>query len=362
VEHLGGVDLRVVASRAAETGEPTDVPGVPVRLVPNDPRGGRKATLALNASAAAVALRHRPDVVLAMHVRAMPVARLAALSVGSRTVVVVHAKEMGEQPGLARAAMRWADRVVAVSGYARDLALDAGAPPDRIRIVHPGVTPPTESAPAPSSRPGPPTIVTVSRLDDRYQGHDVVLEALPSLRAAIPDVRWVVVGSGGLVVELRARARDLGVAGAVDFRGNLGDAERDTALRSAHVFCMPSRRPEHGIGEGFGIVYLEAGAQRLPVVAGAVPGVVDAVRDGESGLLVDPADPAAVSAALVRILRDPALMDRLGDGGVAHASELTWTRVAARYGELLAEVADGGRTARRAADRRWLRDLLAGPG
>ena len=297
-----------------------------------------------------------------MHIRAMPAARVAALSTGARTVVVVHAKEMGEQPGLARAAMRWADRVVAVSGYARDLALDAGAPEDRIRLLHPGVTPATQTAPPPSARPGPRTFVTVSRLDDRYKGHDVVLEALPSLRTSIPDVRWVVVGDGRLLDGLRRRARELGVDDAVDFRGNVSDDERDAVLRSAHAFCMPSRRPEHGIGEGFGIVYLEAGAQRLPVVAGSVPGVVDAVRDGVSGILVDPADPEAVSAALARVLGDTALADRLGDGGVAHAAELSWSRVAGRYSDLLAEVAADSRTARRAPDRGWMRDLLLGPG
>ena len=197
VEHLRDIDLRVVASRASEPGDLPDAPEVPVHLVPNEPRGGRKAIVALNATAAAIAIRRRPDVVLGMHIRAMPAARVAALSTGARTVVVVHAKEMGEQPGLARAAMRWADRVVAVSGYARDLALDAGAAEDRIRLLHPGVTPATQAAPPPSARPGPRTLVTVSRLDDRYKGHDVVLEALPSLRRSIPDVRWVVVGDGG---------------------------------------------------------------------------------------------------------------------------------------------------------------------
>ena len=68
-----------------------------------------------------------------------------------------------------------------------------------------------------------------------------MLEALPSLRTSIPDVRWVVVGDGKLLDGLRRRARELGVDDAVDFRGNMSDDERDAVLRSAHAFCMPSR-------------------------------------------------------------------------------------------------------------------------
>ena len=261
-----------------------------MHLVPNEPRGGRKAIVALNAMAAAIATAAAGRR-LGMHIRAMPAARVTAPP-------QVHAPSSSStrrrwaRPGLARAAMQWADRVVAVSGYARDLALDAGAPEDRIRLLHPGVTPATQTAPPPSARPGPRTFVTVSRLDDRYKGDDVVLEPCP--RSA-RRYRMSALGRRRRREAARrpaaARTLELGVDDAVDFRGNVSDDERDAVLRSAHAFCMPSRRPEHGIGEGFGIVYLEAGASDLPGRSRICSGVVDAVRDGVSGVLVDPAEP-----------------------------------------------------------------------
>ena len=100
------------------------------------------------------------------------------------------------------------------------------------------------------------------------------------------------------------------------FLGAVSDAERDTWLRRADLLAMPSRLPGAGrAGEGFGIVYLEAGAYGKPVVAGNVGGALDAVRDGETGLLVDPADAHAVAEAIARLLLDPDLARRLGAGG-----------------------------------------------
>jgi phosphatidylinositol alpha-1,6-mannosyltransferase len=99
---------------------------------------------------------------------------------------------------------------------------------------------------------------------------------------------------------------------------------------------MPSRLPAGGLaGEGFGIVYLEAGAYGKPVVAGNVGGARDAVLDGETGLLVDPQDPLAVSEAIVRLLRDEPLARALGAAGRARAQAHAWPTVARRVEELL---------------------------
>jgi phosphatidylinositol alpha-1,6-mannosyltransferase len=103
------------------------------------------------------------------------------------------------------------------------------------------------------------------------------------------------------------------------------DAERDAALDRAHVFAMPSRLPPGGVGgEGFGIVYLEAGAHRLPVVAGAVGGALDAVVHEKTGLLVDPEDVGAVAQAVGDLLLDPQRAGELGDAGREHAQGFAW--------------------------------------
>jgi phosphatidylinositol alpha-1,6-mannosyltransferase len=103
---------------------------------------------------------------------------------------------------------------------------------------------------------------------------------------------------------------------------------------------MPSRLPARGLaGEGFGIVYLEANARGLPVVAGGVAGALDAVVDGETGLLVDAGDHFAVAEAVSSLLLDPDRARAIGEAGVQHARRFTWPEIAGRVEELCKQVA-----------------------
>jgi phosphatidylinositol alpha-1,6-mannosyltransferase len=103
---------------------------------------------------------------------------------------------------------------------------------------------------------------------------------------------------------------------------------------------MPSRLPGGGFaGAGFGIAYLEAAARGVPALAGNAGGAVDAVIDGETGLLVDPTDPAAVAAGLVRLLGDRELARRLGAAAAARAQAFAWPVICARVEALLLELA-----------------------
>jgi phosphatidylinositol alpha-1,6-mannosyltransferase len=182
-------------------------------------------------------------------------------------------------------------------------------------------------------------VLTISRLEDRYKGHDVMLRALPLIRAKVPEVQWVVIGDGTLRPGLEHLARAVGVDDAVRFLGAVSDAERDEWLRRATVFVMVSRLPADGYaGEGFGIVYLEANARGIPAVAANVGGAVDAVVDGETGLLVDPTDHLAVADALTRLLTDPEEARRLGGQGAARAQEFAWPRISRQIEDLLLEL------------------------
>ena len=311
-----------------------------VLRVPATPGVRPLAILALNAASIAVALDTRPDAVLSTHIIAGPAAAMMRRLLGIPFVQYVHAKEMGTRPGLARFALTRADRVVTVSRYARGLAMAAGAPSHRIALINPGVDMPEDAQGAARLR-GRPTLVTVARLEDRYKGHDVVLRALPLVRAQVPDVVWRVVGDGPLRPMLEDRVSALGLEDAVQFLGSISDEERDIELASAHVFCMVSRLPAGGFaGEGFGIVYLEANAHGLAVVAGAAGGATDAVVNGKTGLLVDPEDHVAVADAIVTLLRDRVTADRMGREGRERASRLSWEaagrRVEAELQQLLA--------------------------
>jgi phosphatidylinositol alpha-1,6-mannosyltransferase len=361
VQHLRGVRLHVVASRGSADEPPPSLPSdVSAHWVRNEPRGGRVSTLRLNAAVVGSALRRRPKVVLALHIRTMPAARASALATGARTILVVHAKEMLEQPHLAAAAVRWADGVIVVSEHARALALAAGAVPERIALIHPGVDLPEQAPASLRSRPGPPRILTVARIDDDHKGHRALLDLLPRIREQVPDVRWTVVGEGRLLPSLRLRAQELDVADAVEFRGRVPDHERDALLRRSHAFVMLSQVPQTGAGEGFGMAFVEASAHGLPVVAGRVPGVVDAVRDGETGILVDPSDSRATVDAIVDVLAGGEGAERMAGRGRAWAAELSWPLTAERYAALIGTAAASPRRASRAANARWAVDLARG--
>jgi phosphatidylinositol alpha-1,6-mannosyltransferase len=339
VDELERVDATVVTLDSPLGAQlDSEVPAEVRRVRWNGGRRRRVAVARLNAAGLRLALRKRPGVVLSGHAVTAPACAAARRATGAATVQYVHGDEFRARPRLLRFAVRRADAVIAVSSYARTMALDSGVAAERVHVIHPGVDAPPPRA---GRRAEQPTVVTVARLSDRYKGHDEMLRALPLIRERVPAARWVVIGDGPLRPELEAQARSEGVADAVDFLGELPDAERDAWLDAAHVFAMPSRLPAEGVGgEGFGIVYLEAGAHQMPVVAGAVGGALDAVVDGETGLLVDPTDRTALAAAISGLLVDPQRAAALGEAGARRARELSWQRHAQLVERLMHELAD----------------------
>jgi phosphatidylinositol alpha-1,6-mannosyltransferase len=298
----------------------------------------------LDAAALREAVRFRPDVVLSGHIVVSPAAALIRRSLRAKVVQFCYAKEIGARPRLAAYAARHADAVIGISSYCAELLRAAGAPTDRLALVPPGVDIPAVTEPLPSERP---TVLTIGRLQDSYKGHDTMVEALGSVRERVPDVEWVVIGEGPLRAGLQERARSRGLAGSVRFLGSVSDEERNRWLRRADVFAMPGRLPDGRIaGEGFGIVYLEAGAYGKPVVAGNVAGALDAVADGETGLLVDPTDASAVAGAIARLLLDPALARSLGAAGAQRAARYAWPLIARRVADVLAGVLPAGAAGR----------------
>ncbi len=302
--------------------------------------GGRVRILALNAAGLRRALQFRPHVTLSAHV----VTSLAAAGVrgllGGRTAQYFHANEIRGKPRLSAFAAARADVAIAVSAYTASLIAATGASPANLMLIPPGVDLPSDPGALPAERP---TVLTIARLDHSYKGHDVLIRALASVRAQVPDVEWVVIGEGPLRPGLEELASSRGLAGTARFLGAVSNGERDCWLRRADVFAMPSRVPTGALaGEGFGIVYLEANAYGKPVVAGNIAGALDAVADGVSGLLVDPTDAAAVGEAVTRLLLDRELAQRLGRDGAARARDFSWPVIAGRVEAALLELAGTG--------------------
>jgi phosphatidyl-myo-inositol dimannoside synthase len=180
-------------------------------------------------------------------------------------------------------------------------------------------------------------IVCVSRLVPR-KGQDVLLRALPGVLRSVPDAALLIVGDGPDRKRLEALTDREGRRAAVRFSGPVPWAELPAYYDAGQVFAMPCRTRRRGLDvEGLGIVYLEASATGLPVVAGRSGGAPDAVILGETGHLVDGRDVAAVAGSIVSLLRDPGAASAMGAAGRAWVErDWTWDASAARLAGMLA--------------------------
>ncbi|MEU0654216.1 glycosyltransferase family 4 protein [Streptomyces albogriseolus] len=160
-----------------------------------------------------------------------------------------------------------------------------------------------------------PVVVCVSRLVPR-KGQDTLIRAMPAILAAEPDAVLLIVGGGPYEKDLRRLAADTGVAASVRFTGAVPWSELPAHYGAGDVFAMPCRTRRGGLDvEGLGIVYLEASATGLPVVAGDSGGAPDAVLDGETGWVVRGDSPAGTAERVITLLSDEELRRGMGRRG-----------------------------------------------
>lgn len=205
-------------------------------------------------------------------------------------------------------------------------------------IILPG-TDPTRFAPnVPFLERSSLRVITVCRLLPR-KGVDMVLRALPKLLTEFPDLEYIVAGKGPDLTRLSALAKELQVENSVQFLGFVPDSDLPALYRSCDVFVMPSRVEEAVASiEGFGIVFLEASASGIPVVAGHSGGAVEAVRDGETGYLVNPTNPEELLEILLELLGNIELRQKMGIAGRQWVeTEMNWDRAGDQLIEVLKE-------------------------
>ncbi|KPC80650.1 MULTISPECIES: glycosyltransferase family 4 protein [Streptomyces] len=181
-----------------------------------------------------------------------------------------------------------------------------------------------------------PVVVCVSRLVPR-KGQDTLILAMPAILARVPDAVLLVVGGGPYAGQLKKLAAETGVQDSVRFTGPVPWEELPAHYGAGDVFAMPCRTRRGGLDvEGLGIVYLEASATGLPVVAGDSGGAPDAVLDGETGWVVRGGSAEESADRIVTLLRDPALRRRMGERGRAWVEEKwRWDLLAGRLKTLL---------------------------
>ena len=289
-----------------------------------------------------LALTHRFDALHAF--RALPeglVAWLVARLTFRPVVIYAHGEELttwgrGGKYKAMRFALRHADRVIANSTYTRDTLATMGVDPHRIRLVHPGVD-------LARFRPGLDTtglreslgiaahdklVFAIGRLS-RRKGFDRLVEAVARLRNEGMPVRCVLAGIGEDAEYLDGFIAKLSMNGIVHRIGPVAEVDLPRWMNACDLVVMPNREI-NGDTEGFGMIFIEAGACGKPVVGGRAGGVPSAVEDGVTGLLVNGDDPEDVHRGVKRILSEPAWARGLGEAGMLRARErFSWERVAA---------------------------------
>jgi glycosyltransferase involved in cell wall biosynthesis len=224
-------------------------------------------------------------------------------------------RHTGDILGLSRRKYNRADCIIAVSQAVRDVLARDGVDAARVVLVREGIdVARIERAPdrarelraALGIREGERLIVNVAALT-AHKGQRYLLDAVPQVRAAHPDARLVIFGEGELRAALEEQARALGLGDGVVFAGFRPPDEIPSILKAADLFVLSS------FEEGLGTSLFDAMAAGTPIVATRAGGIPEIVRDGETGLLVPPRDPAALAAAINRVLGDAALAQRLAE-------------------------------------------------
>ncbi|VAV85703.1 hypothetical protein MNBD_DELTA01-1784 [hydrothermal vent metagenome] len=211
---------------------------------------------------------------------------------------------------------RFTDCIIAVSKANADYLLEVkGIEPGKVKVVQNGIDTrafDAQSRPATSIKAAlgipddAPLIAVIARLEPQ-KGHIYLLEAIPEIIRKYPDVVFLLAGDGVLASELKAQAARLKIDRNVIFAGFRSDAE--LLLRSSDIFLLPS------LWEGLPLVVIEASAAGIPVIATAVDGTPEVVRDGETGLLIEPRNPVVITESVLRLLDNPEEAKKMGQRG-----------------------------------------------
>lgn len=273
---------------------------------------GLNSKLRFVAAALRCGFARRPiDLVICAHLHLLPIAWACGRLLRCPLLLLVHGVEAWRptRSPLVNRLARKADAVVAVSRFTLDKFCRWAGLDARRGFVLPNCVRAEEFGPGPKSSAllqryglaGRKVILTLGRLsaEERYKGFDEVLDALPDLARDVPDLSYLIAGDGNDRPRLEQKAQSLGLKDRVIFAGHIREQEKAEHFRLADAFVMP------GYGEGFGIVYLEALACGIPVVASRADASQEAVREGQLGIVVDPRNGEELKAGILAALRRP---------------------------------------------------------
>lgn len=266
-------------------------------------------TFAFSLKILITSFQQRPDLILCGHLNFAPVACLLRFWLGTPYWILVYGIDAWDiKDSFRHRALQAAEKVISISDYTRSrLVREENLQPDKISLLP--VTfnverfqiksKPTYLLDRHKLQERQPVVLTVARLadDEQYKGYDQVIRAMYFVRQQIPDVHYVLVGKGSDRPRVEQLIESLGLKDCVTLAGFVSDKEICDYYNLCDVFIMPSK------GEGFGIVYLEALACGKPTIGGNQDGAIDALCNGELGILVDPDNVDEIASTLVEVLK-----------------------------------------------------------
>lgn len=253
----------------------------------------------------------RFDLIVCGHINLLPIAYALRVLLGVPLVLEIYGIDAWQRTGcsLKDIPARRVDAFISISSVTLERFLSWSHIPAGKGFLLPNAIHRENYGPGPKNAEllrryaleGKTILMTMGRLSssERYKGFDEVLEVLADVAEHVPDIAYLIVGSGDDRPRLEEKARELGVAGRVVFTGYISEQEKADHFRLADVYVMPSS------GEGFGFVFLEALACGVPVIGGSLDGGREALMQGELGKLVDPADASALKSAVLSALEGP---------------------------------------------------------
>jgi len=236
---------------------------------------------------------------------------------------------------------------IANSHRTKALLEGIGVRPEKIHVIHPGVEATAFQHADDAARTirqrhnlgQSPVLLTLGRLQ-RRKGQDMVIRALPSVAKKFPDVKYIIAGTGEEYDFLQRLAGEVGVEDKVIFVGQIDNDEQAAYYAACDIFLMPNRQIGADI-EGFGMVFLEAGAAGRPVIGGRSGGTGEAIQDGVTGIRVDGENVHAISEAVIDLLSDSQKARAMGERGRQWVQTVfSWELIVERTRQVSATVAD----------------------
>jgi phosphatidylinositol alpha-1,6-mannosyltransferase len=301
-----------------------------------------------------VSQQMKPDMTIYGYILLGMIGLILKWRTGRKYMISTHGKDMLEfknvpvMRSIVKLILNKADGILTNSEYTRNLILDYGVDPGKIELIYPGVdaaflpAPKNDALVAKYGLQGRYVIVTTGRLVLR-KGQDVVIEALPKIAEAIPNVSYLVIGDGPEMERLQRLAKQFGVEDRVVFTGNITEVpDMIDHYNISDQFIMVARVLKlQGTVEGFGIVYMEAASCKLSLISGDSGGVREAVLHEETGLNVDSTSPQAIADAIIDLYQNPDKKQRLIENAYSRAkTQFQYDYLANKMDEFIDKIAD----------------------